>query len=66
MSSSEDQPSVDQSLDNAEIAEQARLAEAQIVEQSKRIEYYLTDYSVELLAMKLDNGQFVIPSYSAR
>lgn len=50
--------------DESEIGEaQAQLAEAQIIEQSKRIEYYLTDYSVELLAMKLGNGQFVIPAY---
>ncbi len=42
---------------------QARLAEAQIVVQSKRIEYFLTDYSVELLAMKMGNGQFEIPPY---
>lgn len=38
-------------------------AELQIVEQSKRIEYYLTDYSVELLAKKLENKQFNIPAY---
>lgn len=38
-------------------------AEAQIVEQSKRIEFYLTDYSVELLASKMENGDFEIPYY---
>ena len=32
--------------------EQIESAEAQIVEQSKRIEFYLTEYSVELLAAK--------------
>ncbi len=38
-------------------------AEAQIVEQSKRIEFYLTEYSVELLASKMRNGDFEIPAY---
>jgi hypothetical protein len=38
-------------------------AEAQIVEQSKRIEFYLTEYSIELLASKMRSGDFVIPGY---
>lgn len=38
-------------------------AETQIVELSKRIEFYLTEYSVELLANKMNNNQFVVPSY---
>jgi hypothetical protein len=38
-------------------------AEAQIVEQSKRIEFYLTEYTVELLAIKMQKGDFVVPSY---
>ncbi len=38
-------------------------AEAQIVELSKRIEFYLTEYSVELLAQKMHQGEFVVPSY---
>ena len=38
-------------------------AEAQIVEQSKRIEFYLTEYSVELLAMKMERREFEIPAY---
>jgi hypothetical protein len=38
-------------------------AEAQIVEQSKRIEFFITDYSVELLAAKMQNGDFEIPAY---
>ena len=38
-------------------------AEAQIVEQSKRIEFYLTEYSVELLALKMERRDFEIPSY---
>lgn len=39
------------------------LAEAQIVELSKRIEFYLTEYSVELLAGKMSKGEFVVPPY---
>ena len=39
------------------------LAEAQIVELSKRIEFYLTEYSVELLAGKMSKGEFVVPTY---
>lgn len=38
-------------------------AEKQIVEQSKRIEFYLTEYSVELLATKMRNGDFEVPPY---
>jgi len=38
-------------------------AESQIVELSKRIEFYLTEYSVELLASKMSNGEFVVPAY---
>lgn len=43
--------------------EQIEAAEAQIVEQSKRIEFYLTEYSVELLASKMANSDFEIPPY---
>lgn len=39
------------------------LAEAQIIELSKRIEFYLTEFSVELLAMKMNKGDFIVPSY---
>lgn len=38
-------------------------AEAQIVDLSKRIEFYLTEYSVELLANKMNKGEFVVPAY---
>jgi hypothetical protein len=38
-------------------------AEKQIVEQSKRIEFYLTEFSVELLASKMQNGDFEVPDY---
>ena len=52
----------------AEHLEQKRIekiaaAEAQIVEQSKRIEFYLTEYSVEFLASKMRSGDFQIPLY---
>jgi hypothetical protein len=42
---------------------EAIAAEAQIVELSKRIEFYLTEYSVELLANKMHKGEFVVPPY---
>lgn len=42
---------------------QAGVAEAQIVEQSKRIEFYLTEYTVELLASKMHSHEFEIPGY---
>jgi hypothetical protein len=42
---------------------QIERAESQIVEQSKRIDFYLTEYSVELLADKMKKGEFVIPPY---
>ena len=38
-------------------------AEAQIVEQSKRIEFFLTEFSIELLAAKMKNEDFIIPQY---
>ena len=43
--------------------EKKAAAEAQIVEQSKRIDSYLTEYSVELLAQKMEKGDFEIPTY---
>ncbi|MDE2823357.1 MAG: DUF262 domain-containing protein [Chloroflexota bacterium] len=42
---------------------QVDAAEAQILEQSKRIEFYLTEYSVELLALKMERQEFEIPAY---
>lgn len=48
----------------AKITDEERLAaEAQIVDQSKRIEFYLTEYSVELLTQKMSKEEFVIPKY---
>lgn len=38
-------------------------AEAQILEQSKRIDFYLTEYSVELLSNKMRDGELVVPAY---
>jgi uncharacterized protein with ParB-like and HNH nuclease domain len=43
--------------------EQVESAEEQIIEQSKRIEFYLTEYTVEILALKMINGEFEIPDY---
>ena len=41
-------------------------AEAQILEQSKRIEFYLTEYSIELLVQKLTSGDFFVPEYQRK
>ena len=38
-------------------------AEQQIAEQTKRIDYYLTEYSLELLATKMRDGEFEVPAY---
>jgi hypothetical protein len=38
-------------------------AEEQIVDQSKRIDFYITEYSVELLANKMRDGDFFVPAY---
>lgn len=38
-------------------------AEWQIVEQSKRIEFFITEYSVEILANKMRAGEYVVPQY---
>ena len=44
-------------------AAEVSAAEDQIVELSKRIEFYLTEYSVELLASKMSKGEFIVPNY---
>lgn len=41
-------------------------AEAQIIDLSKRIDFYLTEYSVELLASKMNKGEFVVPPYQRK
>lgn len=38
-------------------------AESQIVELSKRIEFYLTEYTVELLVNKMNSDEFIVPPY---
>lgn len=38
-------------------------AEEQIIELSKRIEFYIVEYSIELLANKMVQNEFVVPSY---
>ena len=38
---------------------QKAAAEAEIVEQSKRIDFYLTEFSVEILAKKMHDGEYV-------
>ena len=44
-------------------SEQVEAAEEQITEQSKRIEFSITEYSIEFLSMKMGRGDFVIPPY---
>ena len=44
-------------------AKSIELAEEQIVERSKRIEFYLTEYSVEMLAQKIHDDEYVVPPY---
>ena len=43
--------------------EEKEAAELEIVAQSKRIDFYMTEYSVEMLANKVRNGEFVVPAY---
>jgi hypothetical protein len=45
------------------ISELQSSAEAQISEQAKKIDFFITEYSVELLANKMRDGDFVVPSY---
>lgn len=46
------------------ISETQQMAgENEIAEQSKRIDFYMTEYSVELLANKMQKGEFTVPSY---
>lgn len=42
---------------------QKTAADEQIVELSKRIEFFITEYSVEMLADKMKDGEFVVPNY---
>jgi hypothetical protein len=43
--------------------QQREAAEAEIVSQSKRIDFYMTEYSIEILANKVRAGDFVVPAY---
>ena len=43
--------------------EQIDVAELQIVEHSRRIEYFMIEYSIELLAQKMKKHDFEIPDY---
>ena len=38
-------------------------AEHQIVELTKRIEFYITEYTVEILPQKIHDETYIIPSY---
>ena len=38
-------------------------AEAQIQERSKRIEYYITEYSIGFLAEKMNAKEYYVPEY---
>jgi Protein of unknown function DUF262 len=44
-------------------AEQRDSAEEEIVAHTKRIDYYLTEYTIELLAKKMRDGDFEVPDY---
>ena len=44
-------------------AAQKKDAEEQIDGQTKRIDYYITEYSIELLASKMRDGEFEVPAY---
>jgi hypothetical protein len=43
--------------------EQLERAEAEIVERSRRIDFQTTEYSIELLADKMERKEFIIPKY---
>jgi len=46
------------------VSEERKIAaDEQIVELSKRIEFFITEYSVEMLADKMKDGEFVVPKY---
>lgn len=43
--------------------EKLEAAEREIVERSRRIDFYMSEYTVELLVVKMATGEFVIPDY---
>ena len=38
-------------------------AERQILERSKRIDYYIVEYSIDFLAQKMQHGDYIVPDY---
>jgi hypothetical protein len=46
--------------------EEVEAAERQIVELSKRIDFYITEYSVEMLAQQVNRQRYVVPDYQRR
>jgi hypothetical protein len=50
--------------EEAELTDEQKIdAEAQIDAQTKRIDYYITEYSIELLAKKMNELEFEVPDY---
>jgi hypothetical protein len=43
--------------------EEVNAAEAQIVESVKKIDYYITEYTIEILAQKTRSGDYVVPDF---
>lgn len=43
--------------------EQLDAAESEILDHSRRIDFYMTEYSVEMLAEKMERGDFFVPDY---
>jgi len=46
--------------------EQIRAAEEQITDLSKRISFYITEYTVEILALKMQRKEFEVPDYQRK
>lgn len=51
------------SLKKDEFNSKIQHAEKEIIERSKKISFYTTEYTVELLAQKMKSGEYDIPSY---
>ena len=43
--------------------QEVELAEQQIQESAKRIDYYITEYTIEILAQKTRSGDYVVPDF---
>ena len=54
---------MNQSNENFPTLDDIKSLEQQINEQSKKIEFYITEYTIEILALKLQNGDFEVPDY---